>query len=320
MKDAREKYRQLCLVESSIPLFSQAWWLDAVAGESWDVVLCEKDGRISASMPFIVKKKLFLTMITMPALTQHLGPWFRTESDNPSKKLGNEKDLMAALIAQLPRHDYFSANWQYSKKNWLPFYWAGFKQTTRYTYVLDNLLDQELLWNNLQQNIRGDIRKAEGRFSLKVRDDLSLDAFLSLNNLVFKRQGMSVPYTAELVKRIDKACASRNSRRILIAEDSQGRHHAGVYIVWDEHSAYYLLGGGDPDLRSSGATSLCMWEAIKLSGGISRRFDFEGSMLEPVERFIRGFGAIQKPYFSITKTKSKLLKLHFFLQDLRGKQ
>jgi hypothetical protein len=319
LKGAREKYRQLCLSESSIPLFSQAWWLDAVAGESWDVVLCEKDGKILASMPFIVKKKLFFSMLTMPVLTQHLGPWFRVESDNSSKRLASEKDLMAALISQLPDYDYFSANWQYSRTNWLPFYWAGFKQTTRYTYVLDNLLDQDALWGQLQQNIRGDIRKAEGRFSLKVRDDLSLEDFLTLNNLVFKRQGMQMPYSAELVERIDKACAAHNSRKILIAEDSQGRHHAGVYIVWDEHSAYYLMGGGDPELRSSGATSLCMWEAIKFSAGVARRFDFEGSMLEPVERFIRGFGAVQAPYFSITKTPSKLLKLHFFLQDLRSK-
>lgn len=79
-------------------------------------------------------------------------------------------------------------------------------------------------------------------------------------------------------------------------------------------TASTILGGGDPELRSSGATSLCMWEA----SGVTSRFDFGGSMLESVEYFIRGFGAVQIPCFSITRTPSKLLKLYFFLQDLRG--
>jgi hypothetical protein len=33
-------------------------------------------------------------------------------------------------------------------------------------------------------------------------------------------------------------------------------------------------------------------------------FDFHGSMLRPVERFFRGFGARQTPYLSVTRMKS----------------
>lgn len=40
-------------------------------------------------------------------------------------------------------------------------------------------------------------------------------------------------------------------------------------------------------------------------------------MLEPVERFFRAFGAIQTPYFSISKTNSKALKIYRLLQSLR---
>jgi hypothetical protein len=95
---------------------------------------------------------------------------------------------------------------------------------------------------------------------------------------------------------------SRVARKIFIAEDDQGRRHAGVYMVWDENSAYYLMGGGDPALRNGGAASLCMWEAVKYASTVARSFDFEGSMLESVERFFRGGGAVQMPYFSVWKT------------------
>ncbi|QPT41279.1 GNAT family N-acetyltransferase [Oligella ureolytica] len=104
---------------------------------------------------------------------------------------------------------------------------------------------------------------------------------------------------------------------MFIAEDEQGRHHAGVYLIWDDNTAYYLMGGGDPDLRNSDATSLCMWEAIQFAATVTKNFDFEGSMIEPVERFFRGFGAVQTPYFSISKTNSKLIKTYRFLQEIR---
>jgi hypothetical protein len=66
-----------------------------------------------------------------------------------------------------------------------------------------------------------------------------------------------------------------------------------VYLVWDAESAYSLMSGNDPRLRSSGAISLLRWEAIKFAREVTRRFDFEGSMLEPVERFFRAFGGRQ---------------------------
>lgn len=321
MTSSRERYRQLCALETSIPLFSQAWWLDAVAWDSWDVVLCEKDGTILASMPFVQKKKFGLNLLAMPTLTQHLGPWIRPSVGKMSKRLSYEKDVLTELASLIlaRQFDHFDSNWSFTKSNWLPFYWAGFKQSTRYTYALEDLSCQDTLWSQFQDNIRREIRKAEGRFKLKVRTDLTAEDFFNLNNLVFERQGMSVPYTLDLVKRIDAACDERNSRAILIAEDEEGRRHAGVYLVWDEHSAYYLMGGGDPELRNSGAASLCMWEAIKFASTVTARFDFEGSMIEPVERFFRAFGASQVPYFTVTKTPSKLLKSYFYLNDLRGR-
>ena len=128
---------------------------------------------------------------------------------------------------------------------------------------------------------------------------------------------MALPYTRDFIRRLDKAAAQNQARKIFIAEDEQGRHHAGVYLIWDDNTAYYLMGGGDPDLRNSGATSLCMWEAMQFAATVTKSFDFEGSMLEPVERFFRGFGATQTPYFAVSKTNSKLIKTYRFLQGLK---
>lgn|GEM_PF-4541022 len=68
-------------------------------------------------------------------------------------------------------------------------------------------------------------------------------------------------------------------------------------------------------LRTSGASSLLLWEAIRFALQVAERFDFEGSMFEPIERFFRGFGAVQKPYFQISKVDGKWLKLAYGLKE-----
>lgn len=300
----KEHYRKHCVVECTIPLFSQHWWLDAVCGEgNWDVVVVQRDGEILGSMPFYIKSKYGRKSIVQPPLTQTLGPWLRSTTAKYSKSLGQQKKILTSIIEQLPEYYMYNQLWHYTYTNWLPFYWKGFEQKTFYTYVLPNLNDTHKLWEEFESKIRTDIRKASNRFNIQVREDLGVDEFLELNKMTFARQGLKVPYSNELVWRIDSACKQRNCRKIWIAEDDLGQRHAGLYIVWDHNSAYYLMGGGNPNLRTSGATSLLMWEAIKHASTVTKRFDFEGSMIEPIERWLRGFGAIQVPYFNITHRK-----------------
>ena len=313
----KQKYRDLCEQELSIPIFSKAWWLDSVAGDNWDVVLVEKNDVILASLPYVKRSRFGLTTLSQPALTQNLGPWLRPSTAKYAKQLSQEKDLLQALYQQLPKHEHYSQNWHPSRTNWLPLYWLGYEQSTRYTYRIEDLTNLEAIWLEFSENIRREIRKAENKVGITVRTDLTIDDFLNLNEKVFSRQKMELPYTKNLVYQLDAAAKEHGVSRVFIAEDEQGRHHAAVYLIWDDNTAYYLMGGGDPELRNSGATSLCMWHAIQFAATVTKSFDFEGSMIEPVERFFRAFGAIQTSYFSVSKTNSKLLKTYRFLQDIR---
>jgi hypothetical protein len=128
-----------------------------------------------------------------------------------------------------------------------------------------------------------------------------MDAFLELHEATFDRQKMEMPYSQAFVRRLDEACVANDARKMLFAVDASNRIHAAAYIVWDRESAYYLMAGTDPSLRNTGATSLVLWEAIRFAATVTKKFDFEGSMLEPVERYFRAFGGRQMPYFQITK-------------------
>lgn len=318
MKSAKDQYREISAKEESIPIFSRAWWLDATAGdENWNVALVTSGGQIKASMPYVMRRKFGMKVVSQPALTQTLGPWLRPLNENAShaKRLSQDQEMMEELIAQLPRFDYFTQNWHYSQTNWLPFCWQGFQQTTRYTYILNDLQDMGNVWAGFHNNVRRNCKSASERHQITLRDDLPLSDFLSLNRMTFQRQGLKVPYSDEYVRRIDEACQKQNCRKYYIAVDREGRRHAGCYVVWDKNSAYGLINGSDPALRSSGALSLCLWQAIQDAARVTQKFDFEGSMLQPVERFVRHFGAVQTPYFNISKMPSRLLRVRRALQS-----
>ncbi|MBE9572360.1 MAG: GNAT family N-acetyltransferase [Proteobacteria bacterium] len=303
----KEIYRELCKTETTIPIFSRDWWLDAACGDGgWDVAIVRRGDEVLASMPYHIRNRYGRKSITMPQLTQTLGPWLRPSKAKYAKKLTEQKGFMTRLIKKLPSFDYFCQNFHYSVTNWLPFYWQGFQQTTRYTYVFEDLSNLQKIWEGMLPKIRTDIKKAQNRFGLQIRTDLGVDVFLDVNELTFTGQGMKLPYTRDFVRRLDHACETHNARKVFFSQDKEGRIHAAVYIVWNEDSAYYLMGGSDPELRNSGANSLCMWEAIRFAATVTKRFDFEGSMIEPVERFFRAFGARQVPYFQITKDNRPL--------------
>ena len=317
LSESKKKYSELCDNEC-IPIFQQPFWLNATTGDSWDVAIVEKGGQIIGAMPYTITRRFgSLVYLGQPSLTQHLGPWIRPSTGKYAKQLGREKEVMQNLIDQLPTYHSFQQNWSYECQNWLPFFWRGFQQTTRYTYVLENLADLEIVFSEFQDKVRTDIRKAQGRNNLVVDSEAPLDDFIELNRKVFQRQSLDMVDDESFIQQLVEAAGQHQSVKWFVAYDDQQRAHAGVLIVWDEHSAYYLMGGGDPELRNSGATSLCMWEAIKFASTVTKKFDFEGSMIEPVERFFRGFGAVQKPYFSISHVPSRFLRVAKALKAAR---
>lgn len=283
-------------------IFQQPWWLDAVAPGRWGQAVVQRDGRTVARLPYTVRGRGRWRMLTQPPLTQTLGPWVEPSGAKPANALAREMELLTALEAALPPAEAFLQGFSPTMLNALPFFWAGYRLEMRYTYRLEGLRSEEAVWDGLRGNIRREIRKARKR--VEIRDDLGLDRFYDVWAKTFSRQGLEPPLSLLQLDRLDAACATRGARAMLFASDEADRVHSVTYVVWDEHAAYYLLGGSDPELRTSGAASLLIWEAITRARQVTDTFDFEGSMLEPLERFVRAFGARQAPYLSVSRTSS----------------
>lgn len=212
---------------------------------------------------------------------------------------------MESMIAQLPPYDHFAQSWHHRITNWLPFYWEGYTQTTRYTYTIPLAPGMDVL-AGFTSNMRNKVRKAQRL--VRVVDDCSLERFYELNRKTFSRQRLDVPYRFDYVQRFDAALAARARRRIFAAVDAQDRYHSALYLSWDDEVGYVHMVGEDPDLRQSGAGILLIHDAIHfcLQAGL-RLFDFVGSMIKGVEIVRRSCGGMQTAYFHVSKTPSRLL-------------
>ncbi len=313
----KDKYLEFCKDELNIPIFSQPWWLDAVCDEGeWDVAIVEKGGQIWATMPYYIRKRHGFTLITMPKLTQTLGPYIEyPENQKYYKRLSWEKELMNELIDQLPAFDYFYQQWNYRVTNWLPFYWRGFKQTTRYTYVINNEKNVNCIEDEYETDIRRRRRKAE-REGVSVIEESNIDALYRLINNTFNRQQIDISFSKSFIQNIVSSCISNNACKMHFAKDKERNYIAANFLIEDNNSIYYLLGAIDASKKDLGGMDVIQHESIRYALSKRKTFDFEGSMVESIEKYFRSFGAVQKPYFTVTKTNSRILKIRECFKDI----
>ncbi len=299
-------FRKLDQEQIKTPIFFQDWWLDAVCGKDgwYGYVLCSGNFTKAIWPVCIQKRKFGRTHIVMPQFTPFLGPIiFYPENQKYSTKLSYEKEVINELIKKIGKFDHFHQVFSPVFSNWLPFFWNGFKQTTYYTYRLNYIQNHKTVFDNFQNNIKREIRKAQ-RTGLTVNETNDFDVFFECVEMTYKRQAKKIVFK-DTLQRIWSECKKRNCGKMLVAKDKNQQIHSSIFIVWDHQTAYYLIGGSDPKLRNSGAMSLLMFESIKFASSKVNCFDFEGSMIEPIERFFRGFGAEQTQLFSLTKISRK---------------
>ncbi len=328
--ERKEKYLKFCEIETSIPLFLQPRWLDTVKkmGAEWQVCLSQDaSGDINGAMIYYVTRlKKVIPAIILAELTPHSGIWMRPQLVHPvnglklQQRYNYEKQITENLLNQLERRTDIAIHIQHLSPNttdWQPFHWRGYHQTTHYSYLLPDISDLKTTYENLKGSVRTDIKKAENIIEIKKITDTNV--LYNLLTQCLKAHNRELIFARETLEKVYKLLLPTNECDLWAAQDSDGTVHAAVFIVYDGDTAHYLVGGSDPDLRKSSAMNALLWAAIERAGarGI-KKFDFQGSMIESVERVFRAFGGIQTPFFRITKTKNQFYNLlTLFFKDYR---
>ena len=309
----KERYKRFCeSAGSQVPLFMQHWWMDTVCfGKSWDVALALDGDRLLGAMPFLYGRKWGLSYVLQPQLTQFSGPLFcYPDNLSPSHRIDFENRTVALLLDQLERRRlaYVLIHCAPSVSNWLPFYWAGFSQTTRYTYRINDISDLDSLFRSfdLQTRQRKINRYAD---STSVRFDMDPADFAAFHARYWNSKGKRDLLSADFIDRVCRTAVSRGNGLLASLHDTQGRLLAARFVAFDSECAYALLSASDPLLHRSGHNEILIWRILQHLSGKCRAFDFEGSMDQGIEYFYRSFGAQQTPFFALSKCNNPLFSL-----------
>lgn len=310
----REKYSNVCN-KYDLPVFMQDWWMDAVCGrENWQPVMA-LDGaeEVEAAMLCYIYRKWGKKVIIPAPFSPFCGIWFRP-THQLYKRYSEEQrilDLCTQLISNLPEVIFFVQQFHFTFQNWLAFYWKGFKQSTKYTYILKDLSDLDKIQAEFKGSTRTAIKKAEATLHIESSDDA--ECIYGMVGAELGRRGVRLPLSKSGFLRLDAELSARESRKIYYACDDAGHKHAAVYTIWDKNTTYLLLTAINRTHQNTTALSFLIWKAIQDAASRGNSFDFEGSSLPHIEPFFRSFGGERKSYFRISKAKNKVWDLLFFL-------
>lgn len=287
------------------PLFFKPFYLDAITNKQWEVVYAMQSGSIVAVMPFQFDSKR--GYIRKPPFSIYQGPYLFSAT---SLSLTDQMNLLESLESALPKYVYYNQHWHPSMRNWLPFFWKGYIQSTRYSYIIRKQ-SIENVRSGYTTNVTRNIKKAAKQLSVKDSDNW--DDLYKLIQKTFSRKNEENPIEKSSLMRLLDACKQEDCVKVLVATDEAGSIHAAMLLVWDDSTVYYLAGGIDPEKKNSGAMTLLFDHAIDWAMNHQRDFDFEGSMIQSIETFFRSFGAVQQEYFVVTKVCSVQLRTRLML-------
>lgn len=279
-------------------VFEQPWWLDIVAPGEWGEVTVKEGDETVARLPYVLQKG----RITLPPLTQTLGPWMKPEYRQfqpGNTQLSKQKELIAALLGQLPRHKSFHVTFDSANEYILPYRWLGYRYEPEFSYRLTDLCDTDALYAALNKTAKKNIKAARNKTTLVEQPTAKM--LMDLLDKTFGAQGRKWPHDRDLTRRIIEQSVENGRGKLIVARDSEGNLHSGAFLLYDEKVCYYLLGGSDSAFRSSGAQSLVLWEAIRFAATVSQAFDFEGSNVEGIENFFRQFGGSRVINYSVIR-------------------
>jgi lipid II:glycine glycyltransferase (peptidoglycan interpeptide bridge formation enzyme) len=237
-------------------------------------------------------------------LTRTLGVLYKYQGHlSEHKQISNQRRWLSALLDQFPPDNFVQMCMHHNFTDWLPFKWNGFRQTTRYTYIVQyqNKSFSEL-WKNLNWGRRNSIeRSAKNNIRVETTDDF--DLLYHFECLSYERQGLDFRIPFEDLKLLDEAIKEKGNRAIFKAIDNLNQVHAMLYVVFNAKSACLLMSGSDVKYRKLGGHTLVLWEAVRYFCDKVEYFNFCGSDIQQIEEHFRGFGGTLTPYFLIYNEK-----------------
>lgn len=295
-----DTYDNLVDISAQGTIFHKSWWLNifkSYYGKFYEVklyALYEK-GSLIGAMPVPIFHRYGMKLIYAPKFTPYLGSLYAANNgEKICTKISRVKKINEKFAGVLKNCDiciYYP--FSYNNIDMQPFKWDGFDIGVYYTYLLD-LHDLDHILADMDKTRRHDIvKRSKQIYTVKTG---KIEDHIELVNETMKRQSHPA-VNKEIFMAVFKECKIHKNEEIFTIYDETDTPLASLLLIWDNKRSYYLSGGIKEDSR--GDMSLLMWEAIRFTKeklGL-QEFDFEGSDVESIEAFFRGFGGHLTPFY-----------------------
>lgn len=281
-------------------IYSCYYYISALEAE-WQAVVVRSNDMIHAVMPFTVKSKAGISYSTQPVFTQYWGIMFRPAEANTAKSFEQKRQWVKLILKTLPQTKLFDYNFSPYFDYPLPFFWNGYAVSPRYSNHIRLGQTREELWANISEKARGHIRKTEkdgANITIGHEVDEVIKIFRKAKEEKIKNMtGGHYKAIADIAHHYSQ----KGMCYTIIARDASGKAIAGTIYFKFRGTTIHFLGTTDPNYKGRGAMAFIIWNALQKAKDDCHTFDFEGSMIEPIEQFFLSFGSTPTPYLNIKK-------------------
>lgn len=265
-------------------IYGFSWYLDIVC-DDWDALVL---GDYEAVFPLPKRKKWGVSYIYQPFFCQQLGIF------------SNKKTLDIDLfLKSIPKYfKYVELNIFEKKSKYIKNHNTNFE-----------LLLQEGYQLSFSKNTVRNISKGQ-KSKLSLFSNISPEGHFSSFKNNLKKLGIQKKDAAVYLK-LCYYLMSKNKGVLYSVFNSSNSLVASALIAKDANRVFYLNGIANDEGKKSGASHWMLSEVMKEYQG--KMLDFEGSNIEGVARFYKGFGATKTIYSTI-----KINRLPFFLRWLKS--
>lgn len=300
-------------------IFSKSYWLEVVCNSDFKICVLKNENEIFAGMvlPFYSSKK-----IRMPIITQTLGILFKEMNEmKKQKQLTNQKEytnLLMEFILKNKKIERIDLNYSYKYNYWLPLFWKKFKQTTRYTYLINyKEIDLKEEFTKFSKGHKWTLKKIEKNKNLLIEETNDITDIYNVLMKTYERQKKKIGYNKKILGEIfEKLIKRQEIKAFRICNKENKITQAVVIYIYNKKEVYYWLGGSDPDYRDEGVHTYLIWYGISYFSDKVDIFNFGGSMLENVEKNFKNFGGTPTQYYNIFWYKNWLK--YYLKQIIKG--
>jgi len=286
-------------------IYATTTYLDALDVD-YKLLALQVGDTIQAGM--VLSKGMFKSH-SNPLFVKYLGLMFEPMA-SPKQAVNTSREIKLSepfinYLKTIPGVQYtFSPEYTY----WAPFYWAGYKQQTAYTYVMP-LSRKDSWFKEATNEVRICHRKAlENGFKLvrlNPENEDEMAGQYALNMAAYLKRNQKPPISRERFDKFVRAMHKADAIRLYTVRNSEGMDLVSGVIVFDKRKSYFIINGTHDDAPHF-ANSFLFTELVKTIHDMGLDFDFEGSMIEPIAHFIRFFNGEITAYSRIWKPDLRL--------------